>query len=285
MLEKLLNAANPDYLWLLTGTPLSQSSKVYAYLYLLNALLPGENAYVSSLIGHSTPDAYMERLHNLPNFLARQKDQILDVKPIYQRQYHDIEEVQKFDSKKLNIKYIEKELRTGGALAKTWHNTGIAKIPKVIDEVLNLQRQGHFPIVVACWHKDIIFELNNQLKAKGFKVATIIGTTPEKERKEIVNKFQQEKIDVCVIQLLAGGESITLTKAKAIVIAEITWEPNHVTQAISRVWRHGQPNAPIVVYVYANNSIDIVIREVLKRKWNTLTTSKNPAHNVKPIVS
>lgn len=54
----------------------------------------------------------------------------------------------------------------------------------------------------------------------------IDGKTPPLQRKENVDRFQNdEKCQVAVLSIMAANAGITLTAARLVVFAELSWNP------------------------------------------------------------
>lgn len=84
-----------------------------------------------------------------------------------------------------------------------------------------------------------------------------------------------EKCRVAVLSVLAAGCGLTLTKATAVVFAELYWNPGMLLQAEDRAHRIGQKCSINVHYLVAKDSIDDLIWQKLERKLNVLGNALN----------
>ncbi len=76
------------------------------------------------------------------------------------------------------------------------------------------------------------------------------GATPVKERKALVERFQQdERVGFFVISVKAGGVGLNLTAASHVVHFDRWWNPAVENQATDRAYRIGQKN-PVVVHKF-----------------------------------
>lgn len=81
--------------------------------------------------------------------------------------------------------------------------------------------------------------------------------------------FPQKEHQVFMSTIALGGESIDLTPAQYICFLDQSWSPKDNNQARDRVWRPGQVNTPVVIRLFAENSVDHYVfgRNVEKQNW------------------
>ena len=86
-------------------------------------------------------------------------------------------------------------------------------------------------------------------------------------------KFQNdEKIDVFVGNIKAAGVGITLTAAEVVVFNDLSFVPSDHSQAEDRAYRFGQKSNVSVFYPVFENTIEMVIYDILQRKKNVIDT-------------
>lgn len=99
---------------------------------------------------------------------------------------------------------------------------------------------------------------NGTVSEGGHIALTITGDTPQAERSRIEQVFQTS-LDpiVLILQYRAGGASITLSKADALIF--YSFEPSTIAfrQAMGRVWRIGQTGHVQMIPLMAENTIDV----------------------------
>jgi SWI/SNF-related matrix-associated actin-dependent regulator 1 of chromatin subfamily A len=166
-----------------------------------------------------------------------------------------------------------------GEIQKDWHNIGLAKVPfaiKYIKELLTTINK----VVVFAHHTDVI----NQIAEAFPKNSVVItGDTPQEDRFNIINKFNNDpSINIIVISILTGSTGITLTSSSVCVFVEITFRPSDIDQAEARLHRITQKETVISYHLIADDSIDVWIadkiinkREIIKETLEVNTNNIN----------
>ena len=73
-----------------------------------------------------------------------------------------------------------------------------------------------------------------------------------------------------VISITAASVGITLTKSSHVVLAELVYSPELISQAIDRCHRIGQDSSVLVSWCLAKGSCDEKIQRALVQKINTI---------------
>lgn len=123
-------------------------------------------------------------------------------------------------------------------------------------------------VVLFAIHKDVVAQLEEGLKK--YNVVKIVGDTPQKDRNDIVNRFQSDpEVKVAIISE-AGGEGINLYAASNLIFVEREWNPGKETQIMGRVHRIGQTKPVSIYYIIAKNTIDERIHRLIEKKAEVL---------------
>ena len=101
-------------------------------------------------------------------------------------------------------------------------------------------------------------------------VASYFGDTPQNERQEIVNRFQDPVCDLrfFVAQPKTGGYGITLTEASTVVYYSNSYDLEIRLQSEDRAHRIGQKQAVTYIDLVSPNTIDEKILKALRSKIN-----------------
>jgi len=139
-------------------------------------------------------------------------------------------------------------------------SVGQLKIPNAIEWVANSVFIDKEPCIVWVDQRKVAKEIAAGLDAaqKGgsrIKYAMVIGGVPAKTRTQIVDDFQEGKIDV-IIASRAMKEGVTLTRCNRALFAEMWWVGAWMSQAEDRIFRIGQERDCVIEYLLAPGTID-----------------------------
>lgn len=150
-------------------------------------------------------------------------------------------------------------------IAELRHKTALKKIDSAIEQIeINLESNPQ--IIVFAHHTDFINDIEKKLKEKEITVGKITGSTPQEKRQEIIDQFQEGKLQVFLGSTMACGVGITLTNASVVLFLEMEWSPSIITQAEDRAHRIGQINNVLVQFLVFDNSIDAMLAKKIAEK-------------------
>jgi hypothetical protein len=92
------------------------------------------------------------------------------------------------------------------------------------------------------------------------------GGTPEKQRTEMVDRFQAGEVPVFVISVKAGGTGLNLTRATHVIHYDRWWNPAVEDQASDRAWRIGQDRPVQVHRMVCEGTVEDRISQMLAEK-------------------
>lgn len=120
-------------------------------------------------------------------------------------------------------------------------------------------------VLVFCSFVEPLEELK---RCFGEKAVILTGKTQIEERKNIVNKFQNDKdVSVFLGGIKSAGVGITLTAASNVIFLDYSWNPADHQQAQDRVHRPGQVAESVNIYqLFAMGTIDEDLKEMLGTK-------------------
>ena len=164
-------------------------------------------------------------------------------------------------------------------MAQIRHETALAKVPYVIEHLLNTEE----PVVVFAHHHDVVDGIVAGLREAGRKVVVVTGDTPLQARQDAVDAFQAGKADAFVGNIQAAGVGLTLTASSHVVFAELDWVPGNVSQAEDRTHRIGQTQSVLVQHLVLEGSLDVTIAKRLVEKQEVIDKALDEATAQEPV--
>ena len=137
-------------------------------------------------------------------------------------------------------------LETTAIIAKLAYLQQIVSNPLNIDEewkeksgkedmLYDMLHEGEIelPAIVWTWYRKTGQRLTEVFKLMGYKTSYIAGGS--KDRAEVIEKFQDGRIDILVLSLGVGKYGLTLSNAKSVVYYDRTFDADTYIQSLARV--------------------------------------------------
>jgi superfamily II DNA or RNA helicase len=121
-----------------------------------------------------------------------------------------------------------------------------AKMELLLETLEALRAGGHHALVFSQFTSHLAL-VRAEVEARGFRVSSLDGQMPARQRAKEVEKFQSGASDVFLISLMAGGTGLNLTTADYVIHLDPWWNPAVEDQATDRAHRMGQKR-PVTVY-------------------------------------
>lgn len=157
------------------------------------------------------------------------------------------------------------------ALLVFFNRTAEAKIPCVIEYILDLLESGREKFLVFAHHKVLLDAVAKELERKNVQHIRIDGSTPSADREDLCQQFQLSKgHTVAVLSITAANMGLTFSSADLVVFAELFWNPGVLIQAEDRVHRIGQTNSVGIHYLVAKGTADDYLWPLIQEKIKVL---------------
>lgn len=140
--------------------------------------------------------------------------------------------------------------------------TAEAKAPGFAEYLAETIAGGLDKAVVMGTHVKALSIIRDVLEARGVKVVMLTGQTPNKERGEVVDQFQNGDAQVLIGNMITAGTGHTMTSSRMIYMFETDWVPATNAQALGRIKRKGQTRSMLATFVGLKDSVD---QQVAKR--------------------
>jgi SNF2 family DNA or RNA helicase len=278
--------------WLLTGTPMtSRPINFYNILKIVRSPLANNwQTYVRrycggyqftvdgkkiwNTSGATNLDELRETTKNV--VLRRLKSEILDlpekiISPIYlelnnkmySEEMEDFIKITKEQKKSDNISVSLNRLMKVRQLIA---NEKLPYTIELIDKYLELNKK----IIVFTNFTLPIDVLHEKYKKQS---VVLDGRMSKEKRQYSVDKFQNDdKVKIFLANIKSGGVGITLTEAEVVIMNDLSFVPSDHSQAEDRSYRYGQEKNVIVYYPIFENTIEMIIYNILQRKKNIIET-------------
>ena len=123
-------------------------------------------------------------------------------------------------------------------------------------------------------HKVLLFSqftsmlgiLEKRMEEAGIGYYSLTGSTPKKERMELMEKFNRDATPVFCISLKAGGTGLNLTGADVVIHYDPWWNVAAENQATDRAHRMGQENQVTVFRLVTSHTVEENILKLQERK-------------------
>jgi hypothetical protein len=137
--------------------------------------------------------------------------------------------------------------------------------------ILDLIEERQHSITFFLWkhQRDLLTE---EARKRGVSYAVIDGTVPEKERTEIVRRYQQGLYKVLFAHPQSAAHGLTLTKGTTTIWASPTYNLEHFQQGNRRIYRAGQTQRTETIVVLAEDTCEQKVYDALMSKNTRMDT-------------
>jgi len=298
-------AKKTEYLWLLSGTPMTnrpmnyfnllsliespvaQNWLAYAIRYCQGYQFTAGKRKIWNVSGASNLEELRDRTSR--QVLRRLKTDVLDlpekiITPVYLRlkskQYEALmgEYFTWFDNKKEESSSLTVQF---SKLMKVRQVVAEEKIENTIELAENILEQGK-KVIIFTNFTDTLNKIHSHF---GKQSVYLDGSCSNAQRQYAVDQFQtNDKVKVFVGNLKAAGVGITLTSAEAVIMNDLSFVPGDLSQAEDRAYRYGQKNSVSVYYPLFENTIEKIIYDMVNTKKHNIETVMGDNLNSADIV-
>lgn len=141
------------------------------------------------------------------------------------------------------------------------------KVGESIDFAKGIINQDKKVVIVTCF-TEVVKAVEQAFKGN---VVKLVGGMSDKAKNEAIEEFQKGEPQVMVMNIIAGGVGVTLTRAYNMVINDFDWVVGNITQAEDRICRGGQTELCNIYYLYADGAdMDETMVNILSEKSETI---------------
>lgn len=157
---------------------------------------------------------------------------------------------------------------TDKGISKLRRLTGLIKVPLAVEWLMGEWDSGMKKIVIACYHREVITAMDEQLKKQGKNGIIYWGGMTSKQQEEAKSDFILGDKDYFLLQIDAGGTGLDgLQKATGrLLYVECSWIGDQNEQVLARLDRIGQEEPVLGQYIALEGSLDAGIIAVASRR-------------------
>lgn len=156
---------------------------------------------------------------------------------------------------------------------------------ELLEEVMRASLEGGHRILLFSQFTSMLKIIEERLKLEGIDYYYLDGSTPIKERGEMVQIFNEGKGRVFLISLRAGGTGLNLTGADTVIHFDPWWNPAVEEQATDRVYRIGQKNKVQVMKFITKGTIEEKIFKLQEKKKEMIEAVIQPGETMLSKIS
>jgi SNF2 family DNA or RNA helicase len=109
-------------------------------------------------------------------------------------------------------------------------------------------------------------ELSKEFDKRDIRFALIDGSVPQRERDQIVTRFQAGEYQTILLHPRTGAHGLTLTAADTTILCSPIYEADLLQQAIHRIYRGAQNKVTNTILIQAKGTVEDLVYERLNKK-------------------
>lgn len=151
---------------------------------------------------------------------------------------------------------------------ETYHSPKLIELKHILLEKLDLKNNQRKIIIFSEW-VNMLNLIGRMLHEIGIGYVQLTGKVQVKNRKKLIEKFENEPSCQVFLSSEAGGSGLNLQVADTVINFELPWNPAKKNQRIGRIDRLGQiSNQLTVINLITLNSFEMKIASGLNLKQN-----------------
>lgn len=160
------------------------------------------------------------------------------------------------------------------ALHRLRQLTSGVKFATTLAHVRSCVEQGE-PVVVFCWERRTAHKLAAMLADDAGAAAAFVvtGDDEQRERDDMVRRFQAGERMAVIATYGALKEGVTLHRSRVVVLHDLSWVPSDVLQAEARIHRLGQTRGCVSYWPMVRDSFDSLLARHLAHKGASIAAA------------
>lgn len=141
------------------------------------------------------------------------------------------------------------------SLCYSGYKAGSAKLETCMELLVNGVSAGH-KILLFSQFTSMLDIIAKRLKREKIAYHMLTGSTPGKERMQMVSSFKRDSVPVFLISLKAGGTGLNLAAADMVIHYDPWWNVAAQNQATDRAYRIGQEKRVTVFKLIMKDTVE-----------------------------
>ncbi len=159
---------------------------------------------------------------------------------------------------------------------KSHHSPKLVELQEILLDKLDMHNNTRKIIIFSEW-KRMNHIIGKMLAKNGIGFTELNGSVPVKNRKKIIQEFENNPQCRVFLSTEAGGAGLNLQVADTVINFELPWNPAKKNQRIGRIDRLGQKNNNLtVINLITRKSIEMKIASGLVVKQNLFDSVLSP---------
>ncbi len=150
-------------------------------------------------------------------------------------------------------------------LGKLVEYAALAKIEACADYVEAMVEQDE-QIVVMAHHKSVVAAFQAELNNRKISNRTFTGSDSPLKKAQNIDAFKSGEVSVLIGNIQSAGTGLNLENSANLVFIQLPWSPAEFEQASDRIYRVTQTRTCTIHVLYANNTVEEHVMEVLNKK-------------------
>jgi SWI/SNF-related matrix-associated actin-dependent regulator 1 of chromatin subfamily A len=179
--------------------------------------------------------------------------------------------------KRIKREGVNLEFQRKQVVGRLFHETSNVKAGAVADYLTNVLPHITHKVIVFAFHRHMLDTIQGVCEKLNTDFIRIDGSTPQKNRMNIVNTFRTDVMkQVAILSIGACSTGLNFTMSAHVIFAELDWTPGVLLQAEDRTHRIGQRADSILIqYLIGKDTLDERVWSGLRHKFNTVNTILN----------
>lgn len=172
----------------------------------------------------------------------------------------------------MELSISEKPANALVALLRARQRTEFLKVPLVMEMMKEQIEEGHSPVVFMSF-RDTLARFKELCGAAGISFSEIHGDQKGSERDNSIQAFQENKTQVCLAIIQAGGVGVSLHDLNGKPRISFIFPPltaRELKQALGRIHRAGSLSPAVQKIIFAAGTVEEDVAKAVKRKLANL---------------